>query len=375
MPLTQAVVETVRGQGLVREQVKRVIEFANIQAYLDEFHALDGNKVVVLRGGPADPRVVLPLLEINTAEPARDAEPLVESRPAVAKVRMDHYQVPPVKTKVAMPDVPVPEQPYSYERPMREIEQWAEKLAAARDLLVQECSALETAVDLEGPAVVQEIKRACLEGQTLGQVIRALELLGPVEIVKRAMLEAMPVVERDVLFTKHATLESLDQYDRTAGLLIDRRHPLVQRFEKYAQDVQALEVSQRAAESVQQELNRVNTVLKLAYRRLDKIAGAKTLMDVGRAVSNAVKGVSAPAGAAVHEFVGGAPGWVLGKAVEHAPLAATGGALYVGGKRLNEKRRNSPMIQKIEAQTMPWTQAYRMREAQAAQQSGGMGYY
>jgi hypothetical protein len=58
--LNEAVVETVKHAGLSPEQVKRVIEFANTNAFLSDFHKEGGaHKYVEFHGGPADPAEVL----------------------------------------------------------------------------------------------------------------------------------------------------------------------------------------------------------------------------------------------------------------------------------------------------------------------------
>lgn len=58
--LNDAVVETVKQAGLSPEQVKRVIEFANTNAYIEQFNKLGSDhKYVEFHGGPADPSVIL----------------------------------------------------------------------------------------------------------------------------------------------------------------------------------------------------------------------------------------------------------------------------------------------------------------------------
>ena len=54
-PLTEAVIEVVKHAGLAPEQVKRVVEFANTEAYLQEFKKEGStHKVVEFEGGPAN---------------------------------------------------------------------------------------------------------------------------------------------------------------------------------------------------------------------------------------------------------------------------------------------------------------------------------
>jgi hypothetical protein len=58
--LSDAVVETVKHAGLSPEQVRRVIEFANTNAYLTEFNKEgSSHKYIEFHGGPADPADVL----------------------------------------------------------------------------------------------------------------------------------------------------------------------------------------------------------------------------------------------------------------------------------------------------------------------------
>jgi hypothetical protein len=58
--LNEAVVETVKHAGLSPEQVRRVIEFANTNAYLTEFNKEgSSHKYIEFHGGPADPAEIL----------------------------------------------------------------------------------------------------------------------------------------------------------------------------------------------------------------------------------------------------------------------------------------------------------------------------
>jgi hypothetical protein len=60
VPLTQAVVDTVKHAALSPEQVRRVAEFANISAYLTEFQKCgNDHRYVQFQGGPADVPAIL----------------------------------------------------------------------------------------------------------------------------------------------------------------------------------------------------------------------------------------------------------------------------------------------------------------------------
>lgn len=57
--LHEALIDTLRDERLSPEQVKRVVEFCNGDAYLQEFRKLAAHRVVHFDGGPADPAQVL----------------------------------------------------------------------------------------------------------------------------------------------------------------------------------------------------------------------------------------------------------------------------------------------------------------------------
>jgi hypothetical protein len=79
--LNESVVEIVKEARLAPEQVKRVCEFANTSAYLQEFEKSGEQKNVTFDGGPANPSVVLK--ELNDG-----------SSPAIHQVKTAAYLPP-----------------------------------------------------------------------------------------------------------------------------------------------------------------------------------------------------------------------------------------------------------------------------------------
>ena len=58
--LSDSVVETVKQAHLSPEQVRRVVEFTNQSAYVEEFReSKEAHRVVDFPGGPADPSAVI----------------------------------------------------------------------------------------------------------------------------------------------------------------------------------------------------------------------------------------------------------------------------------------------------------------------------
>ena len=79
--LSESVVEIVKEARLAPEQVKRVCEFANTAAYLQEFEKSGEQKNVTFDGGPADPSFVLK--ELNDG-----------SSPAIHQIKTAGYMPP-----------------------------------------------------------------------------------------------------------------------------------------------------------------------------------------------------------------------------------------------------------------------------------------
>lgn len=86
--LSEAVVATVKQACLSPEQVKRVCEFANTNAYLSEFEKSGEMRNVTFTGGPADPGYVL--RDLNDG-----------GNPALNNISNDDYQAPALSYKTA----------------------------------------------------------------------------------------------------------------------------------------------------------------------------------------------------------------------------------------------------------------------------------
>lgn len=87
-PLSDAVVEIVKEARLSPEQVKRVCEFANTNAYLSAFEKAGSVRNITFEGGPADPGKVLRDLNDGSA-------------PAINQVESEDYAAPSGTYKTA----------------------------------------------------------------------------------------------------------------------------------------------------------------------------------------------------------------------------------------------------------------------------------
>ena len=257
--LTEAVVETVKQAGLSPEQVKRVCEFANTDAFLKEFRKeAASTKYVTFTGGPADFSEVLKDLndggggtvfdrgvadyahapEVIKAGAARQQSMEKTASTGFAdwgaseadKVLANAFQV--TEKAAGVP----------YHRPLQDVEDLQDKLATARDSATSEMSSLEASLLGVTEELYGHIKQAALDGTPLGHVVHAWhQALSPdPELVKAAWAELGPrLVEEGVLPSWSKLGESLE---KTAGVsaVVHEDHPIVTSFGAYCEGIQKL---------------------------------------------------------------------------------------------------------------------------------------
>lgn len=235
--LHEAIIENVRGERLSPEQVKRVVEFTNGDAYLQEFRKLASHRVVHFDCGPADPAQVLQDLndggggsvyDRGTLDYSRSPKDVHKEAAAGKSYReqvADFYTGrggtptgPSERTRVhefygnkektaaaegvepaeglpklpkapALPKLAAVESPYEAElwalfnngepahiafaEPMQPLLEVRSKLAGARDQVASEIDALEIDYAQAGVELYGHVKQAALEGTSLADVVKA----------------------------------------------------------------------------------------------------------------------------------------------------------------------------------------------------------
>jgi hypothetical protein len=166
-PLTQAVIETVKHAGLGPEQVRRVAEFTNIEAYLKTFEKCGGDhRYVQFQGGPADVPTILKDLNDGGGGTVFD------------RGMLDYYQPPPDLAKVAERNLQrldpddaklaamfgVEEKPLPYEEPLREAHNLYMTVGDAQEKVAFDLSELESQYSDVVDAIYVTVKQAALEG-------------------------------------------------------------------------------------------------------------------------------------------------------------------------------------------------------------------
>lgn len=258
--LTEAVVETVKSAGLSPEQVRRVVEFANTDAFLKEFKKEGSStKYVTFDGGPADFSEVLKDLNDGGGGSVFDrgiadyshapsvvktsaARSLEGSRGALEKTA--GVELSPRKNRAdevleAAFAIDKQAEALPYARPLQDVEDLQDKLATARDNATAEMSALETTLVGVTEDLYHEVKQASLAGTPLGHVVQAWHQVldpGP-SLVKSAFAEIGPRLVEEGVVRNWDTLGS--SLEKTAGsrALANENSPIIRAFAAYGDTI------------------------------------------------------------------------------------------------------------------------------------------
>lgn len=270
--LHEAIVETVRGERLSPEQVRRVVEFTNGDAYLQEFRKESSHKVVHFDCGPADPaqvlqdlndggggsrydrgsdyarspgdvhkeasanRVVAPL-EKTAAAPA-GAEP-IEGLPKLPKLpslpKHAHYE-DALWAEFGAAGAP----PIAFAEPLQPLIETRSKLAAARDQVASEIDKLELDYVEAGQQLYHQVKQAALEGTSMADVVKAWSSVSEDPLyVKIAFRMMTPLFKRDGVFQGYDAIgESLMKQASVGD--VNKDHPLVSSYGEFIDSLNKL---------------------------------------------------------------------------------------------------------------------------------------
>lgn len=360
--LTDAVIDVVKTAGLLPEQVKRVVEYANTDAFLTEFRKEGSSKVVNIAGGPASPFAVLQSLN----QPASTHYDRGVS---------DYNHPPPEKRASAegmdrsLREAFQVESPaeYPYANPLGEAYALRQKLAAAEGTMTGQLTMLEGAFgDLLG-RLYNGVKQAALEGVALGDIVQAWTASpgATAEHMKLAFSFVSPRLLKDQIFRgADAVGASLEKF--AAGKIVNPEHPLVVDFGEFCEVVTKLASIRAAREEITSGIGQLDYFLKSAVAAdpglIRQVYGAtgkagKVLGAGAERVAQTLLGPSSPHAAVV--------GNVVHKAVEHLP---TMGALVAA----NEARRSlkyNPTYQGVKdtaLSVVPGTPQYQQRDMELA---------
>jgi hypothetical protein len=197
LSLTEAAVRTLEPEGLNAEQIRRVVEHANISAVNSKFASLRGeSRIVHIDGGPADPVTVIDALHATASAPH-------------AQLAAIEYSAAPSYEKRAQTMRP----PANSELP-----QLRRKLASAHDELVDLCGGVEFRMEMKFAELRDSALRAAREGASLCDLVTAWDRIDP-----RMAKVAAQQLKNDICWGV-----------KTAGLSVSSEHPAVENFVKFA---------------------------------------------------------------------------------------------------------------------------------------------
>jgi len=309
--LNEAVVETVKHAGLSPEQVQRVVEFTNVSAYLGEFKKEDAEHKVVDfgKGGPA-----------STGEILRD---LNDGGGGATYDSSTHdYDIPPEEThKTSAADeellfklLGASGQVYPEYNPFGDCVSMRDKLAGTYEHLTAELSALETEYADITNAIFEEVKQACAQGHSLGEVV---QVWGGVredpEYVKCAFASISGGLVENGVFQSYGELgASLEKLG--SARVPNPQHPLVVLYDSYCDCLDKLASTRALREEVGVGVGQLTGFL------------AKYAFEPGH-------GLLHHAGNVGQKIVGGAGKLLLGNKPEHTEIHKL---LDWGGRRAGQ---------------------------------------
>lgn len=247
--LSAAVIETVKHAHLSPEQVKRVIEFANTDAYLKEFkkEGQEHKYIDFGHGKLADASEILKELNAGGGGSVFDSGmgdySLPPSRSKTASEGEDGVKTAGIKGSKAANDFEdklaelflagSAEPEYAYAEPMAPVVELHEKLASVERNLADRISGLEIMYADLADGFYQKVKQASMGGAALGEIVQALTEVAPsTEHMKVAFQLITPRLLREGVFASSEEVEGSLQ--KTAGdCLVNKEHPLLVEFEEF----------------------------------------------------------------------------------------------------------------------------------------------
>lgn len=233
--LSDAVVEVVKEARLSPEQVKRVCEFANTSAYLQEFEKAGEVRNVTFEGpGPADPSVVLK--ELNDG-----------SAPAIHQVSDEDYAPPGGSYKLSSADsllagafgigqgmdkTASAAPGHSIKASgLEEIYDLKVRLEGTRNHFMSKLSSSQVFLDDIQKDFCDAVEQEVVNGRSMGDISRACRGFGTPFMFKHAMKIASDHLEKLGTLNKVQQVNSMRKV--SSAKVVNPNHPLIERFQAF----------------------------------------------------------------------------------------------------------------------------------------------
>lgn len=395
--LSDAVVETIKSAGLSPEQVRRVVEFTNQNAYLAEFKKeSSSHKYIEFHGGPADPSEVLKDLNDGgggtvfdrgeadySSPPLEKAASLTARNRAALGLEKEASSTDP-REAALWEAFSSSGEPLPYDDPYQDSVAMREKLATTRDNLNSDLSFLETEYLAIGEHLYEQVKQAALEGTPLGHIIQAWQDITPGEgYVKCAFQLIGPrLVDEEVFESLDAVAGSLEK-TASAGAMANHEHPLLQTFAALCSQLDKLAHVRAQRDEADEYFNRIDWFTREAMQKVAREEASLGKALARRAeqggglirkgwttVGNLAEAASKPAGA-----IAGAIHPSLRKPVEFGTRNLHRGAALLAGKEVYDraiKYGPGQLPLRYAKSHVPGTREYYVRQMNLQQNPGFM---
>jgi hypothetical protein len=390
--LHEAVVASVHSERLSPEQVRRVVEFANQDAYQQEFRKEGQHKVVHFDCGPADPAQVLQDLNDggggsvydqgnldyrmspSMAKSASLSRTPTTSMDKTASAASEEPAVPGLPKLTKLPSLPklASESPYEDQlwglfgaespsvlpmaEPMGPLMEVRHKLAGVHNELVHEVNKLELDYVEVSKDLYHSVKQASLEGHPLGDIVAAWATVNTDPVyVKVAFQLLSPQLRRDGVFDSLEAIGESLQKQASVGTP-NPEHPLVQAYGDFVATLNKLATARALMGEYAEGLESADLLLKQAAGGL---VGA-----VGKGLSAASKGIDTAAKPVAHMLVGGKDAKKLAPLLAKGTKLTGGAAALLAGNAAVQNVTDRPAVRSaVQAaqKVVPGTAAYNER--------------
>ena len=269
--LSDAVVEVVKEAKLSPEQVKRVCEFANTNAYLSEFEKAGEMRNVTFEGGPANPGVVLKDLN-DGGNPMLSK---VGSSDYVYHETAGHYKTAGVtdealaeafgikagdKEKIASAHSAADRDHMSHYNPVDELNDLRLCLEGTRETMISKLSTSGVVYDDVSSDLCKTAAQELETGTPMGDIARVWANYAPSAPMFK---EAMALVVKHLQTRGHSEEELSQSLNKTAsaGTLPNPTHPLVEQFVAFTKVAHGHHILQRSIEVLDEQLTTVRSKL------------------------------------------------------------------------------------------------------------------
>lgn len=374
--LNDAIVSTVKTAGLSPEQVRRVVEFANTEAYLKEFNKEGAShKVVNFVGGPASPSEVLKDLNDGGGGTVFDRGDGDYSMPPpnmykAASTNADRFgfEDPMLKQAFAVEEDRLP-----FASPMEDAMDAKDKLASLHNEVQAELTVEESRYFDICDVLFSTTKQAALEGMSLGHIVAAWgSVTEDATFIKAAFQVLSPrLLENEVFSSKEAMADSLT---KTAGVtsIVNVEHPIMKVYVDFRDCLVKMAALRQVGEDAAQQVDNLVVFLNEMAKQAGAVETlAKGISKVPKAWSRATEATakaSGPArraaetlGGALSPEIGSVAGKVVGTGVKYAPHIAAG----LAAEEVYQHARYSPAVQGAKNMVLsrvPYTHPYLVRQ-------------